>query len=204
MSDWSIKGDYMETCNCEYLCPCISSNLSAAPTDGDCRVAIALRIEEGAKGDVGLDGLSFIILIHSPGAMGAGNLKVGLIVDERADDAQTAAIADIATGAAGGPMAALGPLVGEVAGLEKRPIEFVSDGMSYSVKAGDLVEQSLEAVASALPSGGPMFLDNVFHPVATKIGLAKATKTRFNAFGIDWEDASGTKNGHFAPFSWAA
>jgi len=32
---WSIQGQYMETCNCDFLCPCITSNLTAAPTEGD-------------------------------------------------------------------------------------------------------------------------------------------------------------------------
>ncbi|MEW9922560.1 DUF1326 domain-containing protein, partial [Marimonas sp. MJW-29] len=93
--------------------------------------------------------------------MSDGNIKVGLIVDEKASDEQTAAIGDIATGAAGGPMEALGPLVSEVAGVEKRPISFVSDGDKISVKAGELVEQEVEAVNSALPNGGPIKIDNV-------------------------------------------
>ena len=37
MSSWQITGQYMETCNCTFLCPCISSNLAARPTEGDCK-----------------------------------------------------------------------------------------------------------------------------------------------------------------------
>jgi hypothetical protein len=204
MSGWHIEGDYMETCNCEFLCPCITSNLTATPTEGDCKAAIAMRINKGEKDGVTLDGLSFIVLMHAPGPMADGNIKVGLIVDETATEAQAQAIADIATGAAGGPMEALGPLVGEVAGMEKRAISFTSDGSTYAVKAGDLVDQALEGVTSALPDGGPVAIENVPHPVNTRLALAHATRSRFSAFGIDWDDASGTRNGHFAPFSWAA
>lgn len=204
MSAWKIEGDYMETCNCAFLCPCITSNLSAKPTEGDCKAAIAMRIKTGEKDGVRLDGLKFIVVLHAPGAMADGDMKVGLIVDAAASDAQTGAIAEIATGAAGGPMAALGPLVGEVAGIERRPISFDSDGKTISVKAGDLVDQSLEAVMSALPEGGPITIDNVFHPVNSTLALARATKSTFSVFGIDWNDATGTRNGHFAPFSWAA
>ena len=123
MAEWHIEGDYMETCNCDFLCPCITSNLTAVPTEGDCKAAIAMKITKGEKDGVSLDGLSFIVLLHAPGAMADGNIKVGLIVDEKASDEQTAAIGDIATGAAGGPMEALGPLVGEgeqVADLAER------------------------------------------------------------------------------------
>ena len=98
----------METCNCTFLCPCITSNLTARPTEGDCKFAIAMRVDKGEKDGVKLDGTSFIVVAHSPGAMADGKLTVGLIIDDRASDQQVEAISAIATGSAGGPMAALG------------------------------------------------------------------------------------------------
>jgi hypothetical protein len=193
----------METCNCSFLCPCLSANLTAKPTDGDCKAAIAMRIDKGEKDGIKLDGLSFIVLMHSPSAMADGNITVGLIVDERASSQQTEAIGAIATGSAGGPMAALGPLVGRVAGVEKRPIRFEVDGMKYAVKAGELIDQACEGVAGAARPNEPIYLDNTCHPVSSRVALAKASRSRFHAFGVDWEDSSGTRNGHFAPFAWA-
>lgn len=204
MANWHIEGEYMETCNCSYLCPCISSNLAATPTEGECKVAIAMKIDKGDKAGVRLDGLSFILMMLSPGAMGAGNMKVGLVIDESATEAQVEAISAIATGAEGGPMAALAPLVGEIAGVEKRPITFEREGMRYKVTAGELVDQEAEGTPSMSSEGEPIYLDNTMHPVSPKLALAKATHNRFHVFGIDWEDASGTRNGHFAPFSWTA
>ena len=204
MTNWAIEGQYMETCNCAFICPCIGSNLAAQPTEGDCKAAIAMRIDRGNKDSVKLDGLAFIVLLHSPSAMAEGNIKVGLIIDDKADEEQTDAIAAIATGAEGGPMAALGPLVGEVAGIEKRSIVFENDGMKYAVKAEELVEQSLEGVPSASAEGEPIFLENTCHPVSSKLALANAKTSSIHAFGIDWDDSSGTRNAHFAPFSWSA
>src|SRR5262249_12114353 len=201
---WNIQGQYMETCSCNFICPCIGTNLAGRPTEGDCKVAIAMKIDKGQKDGVKLDGLAFIVLMRSPGPMGEGNIKVGLIVDEAANDAQTKAIGDIATGAAGGPMAGLGPLVGEVAGVEKRPISFQGQGLDWSVKAGDLIDQSLKGVPSPSKEGEPVVLDNTLHPVSPRIALANATRSHFSAFGITWDDASGLRNGHFAPFAWAA
>jgi hypothetical protein len=163
-----------------------------------------LRIDKGQKDGVKLDGVTFIVLLHSPGAMAQGNMTVGLIVDERASDAQVKAIADIATGAAGGPMAALAPLVGKVAGVEKRPIRFEKDGMKFSVKAGELIDQAIEGVPGPARPGEPIYLDNTGHPVNARLALAKATRSKFDAFGIRWNDSSGTRNGHFAPFAWSA
>ena len=203
MSTWQITGQYMETCNCAFLCPCITSNLPARPTEGDCKAAVALRIDKGAKDGVKLDGLSFVVMMHSPGPMGDGNITVGLIVDDVATDQQVEAISAIATGSAGGPMAALAPLVGRIAGVERRPIRFDADGLNRSMQAGELVEQACEGIASAADPDQAICVDNTVHPANSRLSLAKATRSKFNVFGIDWDDASGTRNGHFAPFAWA-
>lgn len=200
---WRIAGQYMETCNCTFLCPCISSNLAARPTEGDCKAALALQIDSGEKDGVRLDGLAFVILLHAPGAMGEGDMTVGLIIDARADERQAEAIGAIASGAAGGPMAALAPLVSRLAGVEKRPIAFARDGLTLSVEAGELVDQACTGVPGPARPGEPLYLDNTCHPVSSRLALARAGHSRFHAFGIDWEDASGARNGHFAPFAWA-
>lgn len=203
MATWNISGEYMETCNCSYLCPCGPTNLGAVPTEGDCKAAIAMRIDKGSRDGVPLDGLSFILMLHAPGVMSAGNITAALIVDAAASDAQVEAISAIATGSAGGPMAALAPLVGKVAGVERRAIEFKIDGLKRSVKAGDLVDQACEGVASGSVPGEALAIDNTVHPVNRRLSLAKAIRSRFNVLGIRWDDSSGTRNGHFAPFSWA-
>lgn len=203
MAAWQITGQYMETCNCAFLCPCITSNLTARPTEGDCKAAVTMRIDKGAKDGIQLDGLSFIVMMHSPGAMGEGNITVGLIVDDAASDPQLEAISAIATGAAGGPMAALGPLVGRIAGVERRPILFEADGLNRAVRAGELVDQACAGVASAADPGQALCVDNTVHPANSRLSLAKATRSSFHVFGIDWDDATGTRNGHFAPFTWA-
>lgn len=203
MTQWRIDGEYMETCNCSFVCPCDVSNLTAEPTEGDCKAAITMKVNQGRKDGVALDGVTFILLLRSPGPMSDGDIKAGLIIDEQADEDQVEAISAIATGAEGGPMAALAPLVSEMAGVERRPISFERDGMSYHVKAGELIDHALEGVPSVSKEGEPLYLDNTAHPVSPKLALAKATHSRFNAFGINWDDASGTRNGHFAPFSWS-
>ena len=203
MSTWQITGQYMETCNCAFLCPCIISNLTARPTEGDCKAAVTMRIDKGAKDGIKLDGLSFIVMMHSPGAMGDGNITVGLIVDDTASDQQLEAISAIATGAAGGPMAALGPLVGRIAGVERRPILFKADGLNRTVRAGELVDQACAGVASASAPGQAICVDNTAHPVNSRLSIAKATRSSFHVFGINWDDTTGTRSGHFAPFAWA-
>ncbi len=203
MPSWRIEGQYMETCNCNYICPCITSHLADRPTEGDCQAAIAMRIDKGTKDGVKLDGVVFVVFLHSPGPMGEGNITVGLVIDDKASAQQVEQITAIATGAAGGPMAALAPLVGKVAGIERAPVRFSVDGMKHSVTAGKLIDQVCEGVAGAARPNEPMFIENTGHPVNDRLALAKATRSRFDLFGAKWNDTSGTRNGHFAPFAWS-
>ena len=52
--------------------------------------------------------------------------------------------------------------------------------------------------------GEPIYLEHVPHPANSRLALAKATNSEFHAFGIDWDDSTGLRNGHFQKFSWAA
>lgn len=200
---WSIEGQFFETCSCDFLCPCIFTNLAALPTEGKCDFAITMQIDKGEKDGVNLDGLAFIVLLRSPGVMLEGGFVGGLIIDEKATDEQTAAIEAIASGQVGGPMEGLAPLVAEMRGVEKCPIEISKNGTRYAVKAGDFVDQACAGVASMVDESDVIYLDNTGHPANQRLALAKAEHSKFNAFGIEWEDASGTRNGHFAPFAWA-
>ena len=201
MPRWAIQGSYLETCSCDFLCPCLTS-VRVRPTNGDCYFAIAYKINRGNYGDVKLDGHSFIVVARTPGAMGQGNWSVGVIVDGEASIEQIDALSKIATGAEGGPMANLAPLVGTVLGVEKRPIEIHTNGMSNSAKAGELLDQANQGVPGA-NENEPIYIDNVGHPSNSRLALAKATRSHLHAFGLDWDDVSGKNNGHFSPFNWS-
>src|SRR6188768_686028 len=105
--NWSVSGQYYETCNCDYVCPCLPGGMAVAPTKGACIFAMAYQIERGTFDGKPLDGLGFIVVGHTPEAMIKGNWSVGLIIDERASAAQRDAITAIASGGTGGPMASL-------------------------------------------------------------------------------------------------
>src|SRR5262245_5016964 len=104
---WQIAGDYFETCSCDYVCPCVITNLAAKPTKGWCNFAMVFSIANGKFDSVALDGLTFAVVGQAPEIMANGNWSVGLIVDERASVEQKEAITTIASGQAGGPPAIL-------------------------------------------------------------------------------------------------
>jgi hypothetical protein len=199
---WRVDGDYFETCSCDYLCPCIPSNMAARPTKGDCYFALVFHVDRGHHGSVKLDGLSFAVLGYTPAAMGNGNWSVGVITDERGDQAQRDALLAIASGQGGGPMAAVGPLLGSFLGVEARPIRYEQDGMRRSVAIPGVLDQAVEGMESPARAGEPIAIDNTMHPANARLALAHATRSHFHAFGLNWDDTSGRNNGHFAPFSW--
>jgi hypothetical protein len=164
---------------------------------------MAFEVDRGSFGAVPLDGLGFIVLGFTPEEMGKGNWSVGLIADERATAEQRDAITAIASGAAGGPMAALSGLVGTFLGVESAPIRFDRAGAKWSVTASRFVDMAAEGVKGINPnSTEPLHLDNTGHPAADRFALARASKSQVQALGLAWTDASGKNNGQYAPFSW--
>jgi hypothetical protein len=200
---WQVGGRYYETCSCDFICPCLPGGMAVRPSKGSCTFAMAFEIDRGTYGAVSLDRLGFIVLGFTPEAMGKGNWSVGLIVDERASAEQQEAIAAIASGAAGGPMAAVSGLVGKFLGVQPAPIRIDQSGMSWSVKAAEFVDMAAVGAKGINPEATePLTFDHTGHPAADRFALAHATKSRVRALGLAWEDVSGQNNGQYAPFSW--
>jgi DNA-binding NarL/FixJ family response regulator len=200
---WQLRGQYYETCSCDFVCPCILGQMAVLPSKGTCTFAMGFQIERGSYGSVSLDGLGFIVLGLTPEAMGKGNWSVGLIIDEKANVQQREAITAIARGEAGGPMAALSGLIGKFLGAESAPIRFERHGVKWSVTAAALVDMTAEG-AMGINSNAtePLSLDNTGHPASDRLAVAHALKSRVRALWRTWDDASGKNNGHFAPFAW--
>ena len=200
---WKANGQYYETCNCDFVCPCLPGQLSVSPTRPPCLFAMAFQIERGSYGAVTLDGLGFIVLGTTPEAMIKGNWSVGVIVDDRASAEQRDAIVAIASGSAGGPMAALSPLVGNFLGTESAPIRFDRNGATWSVTAGTLVDMAAQGVMGINPNATePIRMENTGHPAADSFSLARALRSHVDALGLSLHDTSGRNNGQYAPFSW--
>jgi len=200
---WKVSGQYYETCNCDFVCPCITGRMAVKPSKGSCEFAMAFQVEHGHYGTVSLDGLGFIVLGRTPEAMDKGNWSVGIVVDEQATAEQRDAITAISSGAAGGPMAALSSLVGSFAGVEPTPIRFDHNGAQWSVTATKRVDMAAEGAMGLNPAETePIHLEHTGHPAADHFALAHASRSHIHALGFDWDDASGKNNGQYAPFSW--
>jgi hypothetical protein len=165
-AQWHLSGDYFENCNCTVVCPCFVSKtapLTSRPTEGVCDVALIFHIESGSYDGTALDGLNVALAVHTPGPMAEGNWSVGAYIDQRADDKQTEALGAIFTGAAGGPMAHLAPLIAKNLGVKKVPITYTIEGKKRSAEIPDILHMTVDPLPTAHPSG-EMWV-NTGHPV---------------------------------------
>ena len=203
--NWTMRGQYMESCNCDYLCPCIYTNPQGPATHDHCYAAMVFRIDEGSSGGTKLDRLKFALVIRSGKVMADGNWVFAGVVDETADDAQRRALAAIVGGEAGGPPSVIRQnLVSDFRGVEFKPIEFDLAGLSRSVAIPGILAFAIEGVTPRNRPGEPMYLDNTSHPANRRLALARSKETHVHGFGLDLDIVGKGNNGHFAPFSWAA
>ena len=198
---WNLEGTYFETCSCEVVCPCTASLALGADYDR-CRVTLVFNITKGEVEGTDVGGLKIAAIADTPKVMSDGNWRLGMFIDAAASDAQAEKLGAVFGGQLGGPMEALGPLVSENLGVERAAIEIREEGLLHSVKIGDSIDFEIEDVVSfGVESGEPARLSGIFHPAGSELTISKATRSRINAFGIEYEGKSGFSSSRFA---WAA
>lgn len=194
---WKVSGTYFETCNCAAACPCV---FLSAPTEGSCTALVAWHVDKGTLGKVSLNGLNAALLAHSPGHMQQGKWKVALYIDDKANPEQQKALGGIFSGQAGGHLAALGPLIGEVLGVKPVSIEYKADGKKRSLRIPKIADAEIEALEG---QGGALVTveNHPFTPVPGHPAVVSTSKRMsFNDHGIS-VDISG-KNGFYSPFAY--
>jgi hypothetical protein len=203
--NWQLSGQYMESCNCDYLCPCIYTNPQGEVTHDHCTAALIFRIDKGQSGGISLDGLCFALVIRSGKVMADGNWVFAGVVDAKADDAQRQALSAIVSGQVGGPPGMIrSNLVSDFRGVEFKSIDFRIEDLKRTVSIPDILSFEIEGVASRNRSGEPFYIDNTAHPAGRRLALARTRELHVQGFGLGLDMVGKGNNGHFAPFAWAA
>jgi hypothetical protein len=198
---WSLEGSYFESCSCNVVCPCTAS-LALGATYDRCKVVLVFHIKQGDIEGVDVSGLSVVAAADTPKVMTDGNWRLGVFIDEAASDEQAEKLGAVFSGALGGPMQALGPLIGENLGVQRVAISVQEDGVSHSVRVGDAVDLEIEDVVPfGVESGQPAKLTGIFHPAGSELTVARAKRSSIDAFGIQYEGKSAFSR---SPFQWAA
>jgi hypothetical protein len=165
-------------------------------------VTLVFNVHEGDVEGVDVGGLTVAAVADTPKVMTDGNWRLGVFIDAAATDAQAEKLGAVFSGALGGPMEALGPLIGEQLGVRRAEIEVREDGLRHAVRIGDEVDFEIEDIVPfGVESGQPVRLSGVFHPAGSELTVAHATRSNIDAFGISYSARAAFSNSQFA---WAA
>jgi hypothetical protein len=198
---WSLEGSYLEVCNCDVVCPCTAS-LSFGATNDRCNVTLVFNIRQGEVEGTDVSGLTVAAICDTPKVMSDGDWRMGVFIDGAASDEQAEKLGAVFSGALGGPMEALGPLVGENLGVERAPIDVRDEGLTHSVRIGEVVDVEVEDIVPfGVESGEPAKMTGIFSPAGPELTIAHATRSNIDAFGISYEAKSAFSR---SQFSWAA
>jgi hypothetical protein len=138
---WKIEADYLESCNCEFGCPC---NFSGWPTGGRCEALVAYHIRNGSYGTVRLDGLDFVYAASWPRAIHEGGGTMRVFIDERGLAEQRAALTEITYDRAGGTgFPIFASTMRHVLDPQFVPVRIRVDGKRGSFSVPDVLEVQL-------------------------------------------------------------
>ena len=101
---YRVRGAYFESCNCDAICPCrmIGGVPGGRSTYGVCNGVLSWRIDEGRVGDVDVAGLATVLVVSYDDDEPGSPWSVLLHIDDRADEPQHEALAQVFLGGLGG------------------------------------------------------------------------------------------------------
>jgi len=174
---FSVRGDYFEACNCDISCSCI---WLGPATQDVCNLFLAWHVHDGQKDDVDLSGLNAVMTVRTSKQMTDGIWRVALYLDDRATPEQSEALGAVFSGGAGGHLAALGPLIGEVVGVAPASISFDRSGRSLKATVGDVLSMESEEMVG-MDGSNPSVITNPLLGVVTQpMTQARAGAVRYS------------------------
>lgn len=179
---YRIEGDYIESCNCATVCPCLLNgigNNGVEATEGHCDLLLGYTVKKGHYKDIDLSGLNFVLGIYSGGPlMSVPNWAVAYYVDDRATDEQFDALSRIITGEAGGCPKGIADLRDQMLGCTRAKIDIKVEDKYREVTVGEIGHMIVEAVTGlAAPDDDHEILLGHCHP-QTQNGDVILGKTR--------------------------
>jgi hypothetical protein len=186
--NWNITGELVLACNCTVFCPCVLSLGQHPPTEGFCQMWVGMRIDSGRFGAIDLGRTNVGFMFEVPGPVARGNWTAALFVDEAAPPPRVEALTEILTGRAGGPPHLLSILVWDFLGVQRAPISYRSKGETRLFSVGKMIEGVVTPIQGK-QAGENVVIRNSEYWIAPEITVARAEKSRFRAFGRNWNFA---------------
>ena len=194
-SNWMMKGQVVVSWNCDYGCPC---NVNGRPSTGKCEGGWTWHIEQGAQGDVRLDGLNIGLYCNWPAAIHEGNGVATYLIDERADEPQRAALRVLLEGNAGGPWGIFRRTFSELHGPRYVRYEVDGDTNLPRVLAADALAVDLEYIRN--PVTGETIHPRVVLPEGLVVKEAALVGTK--QFKVKDDHVSYDHSGRYGAFGF--
>ena len=140
---WSVRGRYLEACNCESVCPCRSQNgiPGGEATYDRCEFALSWKIEGGHFGTVDLTGRSVVMTGWYADAEPGSPWRVRVFIDDQASAEAHEALAAIFLGRVGGhPAATYAAAISEILGIERADISLTFSQQRWRIGVDGSVE----------------------------------------------------------------
>ncbi|HEX4819689.1 MAG TPA: DUF1326 domain-containing protein, partial [Acidimicrobiales bacterium] len=158
---WSVDGTYFEACSCLPICPCrqVGGRDGGRSTFGVCDFALSWWIRRGYSGEVDLTDRKVVMVGSYNDDEPSSPWTVALLIDDEADLAQHAALADIFLGRVGGtPSRNYSPAIQTVAGVSTAVVRLDHNRRHWRIWVGGRVDvaadeevHSDELVACGIP-----------------------------------------------------
>ena len=105
-ASWSVTGTYLESCNCDAICPCrtIGGVAGGRSTHGICLGVLSWFVEDGSADGVDLAGTAVALVCRYDDDEQGSPWTIALHVDDRADEGARSALEDIFLGRSGGTL----------------------------------------------------------------------------------------------------
>jgi hypothetical protein len=155
------------------------------PTEGHCQMWAGIRIDDGTFGAAKLDGINVAVMFEIPGLMSRGNWTSALFVDEAASPEAMRGLETIFSGKAGGSTSLLSILVGTELGTKQLPVVYRTDGDTRVVSIDRILDGAISPVRGK-DKGRNIEIRNTEYWISPDITVAQADKSRFRAFGRNW------------------
>ena len=197
---WNLKGQLLETCSCDLICPCWFRVKELQVMDQGWRAgAVLFRIHDGSSGGVTLGGRVVVMGVHMPGpTMFDGNGTVRFYIDDGATPDQSQELDLIFSGARGGPMERFVSLITNRLPSQTVAIQVQDDGQNLIATVSDIGQVRAKPMTSE--AGNPVMMQN-----AGPLGL---DTVRIAPSASQWADPDlpqrfETKSGGVGNFAWS-
>jgi len=182
---WNVRVQQLMSCSCNWGCPC---SFNSPPTYGKCETALAYRVARGTYGDVGLDGLKWVLVAAWPAAIHLGNGRGLVYLDARAKGKRREALETLAT-SKGGPLAVYINSMTKPPEVRTAKIEFKFAGKRSVFGAWHTVRVEFEPMRNPVTGDEHMFTGKLPTGLLTKsedFYSAKTFRVDADTFHFDY------------------